>query len=239
MIIDVSKHQGVIDWDKVKASGAVEGAIIRCGYGSDMKSQDDSQFKRNVEECIRLGIPFGVYLYSYAKDVQHAQSEAYHVLRLVNPYKGKLSYPIYLDLEEKGTESGAVERANVFGDIIEANGYWCGIYANQYWWKSILKDKLDRFTKWVARYSSKEPKGISGGFDIWQYSSKGRVDGISTVVDCNKVYRDFPSLIRGTKTYTVQDGDTLTSISQRYGVSVDELVRINGLISKGQVLKLC
>lgn len=194
MIIDVSKHNGIIDWDKVKASGAVDGAIIRCGYGSDIKSQDDEQFKRNVNECIRLGIPFGIYLYSYAKTNTQAESEAQHVLRLVNPYKGKLSYPIYYDLEQAGTERGAKDRAAIFGDIIEANGYWCGIYANQYWWTKYLTG-LERFTKWVAKYSKTEP--TVNGTDMWQYTSKGRVSGISGYVDCNKVFRDVSRYIRG------------------------------------------
>ena len=66
-MIDVSVHNGVIDWDKVKASG-IGGVLMRCGYGSDIESQDDKMFKRNADECSRLGIPFGVYLYSYAKN---------------------------------------------------------------------------------------------------------------------------------------------------------------------------
>ena len=119
-IIDVSVFQGVIDWEKVKPH--IDGAILRCGYGMDQQDQDDKQFKRNADECTRLGIPFGVYIYSYATSIEKAKSEAAHVLRLIKGYK--LSYPVYLDLEESGTQSGAVERANVFGDIIEAAGYW-------------------------------------------------------------------------------------------------------------------
>lgn len=196
-LIDVSKHQGSIGWSKAK--GAIDGAIIRCGYGSNITSQDDVQFVANVEGCLKYGIPFGVYLYSYAKTVEEAKSEAEHVLRLIEPYKGKLSFPVYYDLEEAGTEGTAVERAIAFGDMIEEAGYWCGIYANQYWWTTHLKDKLDRFTKWVARYSSEKPSGISGTYDIWQYSSKGSVDGISGNVDMNICYRDFPTEINGTE----------------------------------------
>ena len=176
-VIDVSKYQGTIDWAKVKDH--IGGAIIRCGIGSDIRSQDDVRFKENVEACIKYGIPFGVYLYSYAKSIAGARSEALHVLRLLAPYKGKLSFPVYYDLEESGTERGAVERALVFGDMIEAEGYWCGIYANQYWWRTYLKDGLDRFTKWVAKYSTEKPTGISGTYDMWQYSSKGSVPGIN------------------------------------------------------------
>ena len=197
-LIDVSHHLGKIDWTKVK--GNVDGAIIRCGYGSDLEKQDDEQFIENVNGCMKNGIPFGVYLYSYAETVEQAKSEAAHVLRLIKPFKDNISYPVYLDLEEAGIETGAVERAIVFGDIIEANGYWCGIYANQDWWKNYLKDGLDRFTKWVARYSSNKPEGISGTYDIWQYSNQGSVAGVNGNVDVNICYRDLPSEIRGTKT---------------------------------------
>ena len=194
-VIDVSKYQGNIDWAKVKDH--IDGAIIRCGVGSDIRSQDDVRFKENVEACIKYGIPFGVYLYSYAKSIASAKSEALHVIRLLAPYKDKISFPVYYDLEESGTERGAVERALVFGDLIEEEGYWCGIYANQYWWQQFLKDGLDRFTKWVAKYSTAKPVGISGTYDMWQYSSKGSVPGINGNVDMNICYRDFPAEIKG------------------------------------------
>lgn len=197
-VIDVSKYQGNIDWATVK--GHIDGAIIRCGVGSDIRSQDDVRFKENVEGCIKHGIPFGVYLYSYAKSVAGARSEALHVLRLLAPYKDKISFPVYYDLEESGTERGAVERALVFGEMIEAEGYWCGIYANQYWWQQFLKDGLDRYTKWVAKYSTAKPVGISGTYDMWQYSSKGSVPGINGNVDMNICYRDLPGEIKGTVT---------------------------------------
>lgn len=192
-VIDVSDWQGNIDWATVR--NHIDGAIIRCGWGKDVEKQDDAKFHQNVKGCIDNGIPFGVYLYSYAVTTERAESEAQHVLRLLEPYKGKLSYPVYLDLEESGTQKGAVERAKVFADIIEKAGYWCGIYANEWWWKTYLKDGLDQYTKWVAKYSG-EPKGISGTYDIWQYSSKGTVPGINGNVDMNECYRDFPKEIR-------------------------------------------
>ena len=196
ILIDVSEHNGEINWEKVRFH--IAGAILRCGYGSDYEHQDDAYFKRNADECTRLGIPFGVYLYSYAKTVDRAKSEADHVLRLIKDYK--LSYPVYLDLEESGTENGAVERANVFGDIIEKAGYWCGIYANLNWWENYLPG-LDRFTKWVAQYNNVcQYKGEH--LDIWQYTSKGNVDGIKGNVDMNECYRDFPIEILGKGTMT-------------------------------------
>lgn len=191
-VIDVSTHQGIIDWGEVRKH--IDGAIIRCGYGRDIVSQDDKRYVQNVEACIKYNIPFGVYLYSYAKTVDDAKSEAAHVLRLLEPYKNKLSYPVYYDLEEPGTEAGAVERALVFGEIIEAAGYWCGIYASKSWWVNHL-DGLDRFTKWVAQYNSECT--YSGKYDIWQYSSKGSVPGIEGNVDMNICYRNFPAEING------------------------------------------
>ena len=188
-VIDVSYHNGTIDWEKVKAAG-IEGAIIRCGYGMDQTDQDDVQFKRNADECTRLGIPFGVYLYSYANNARKAESEAQHVLRLIAGYH--LSYPVYYDLEERGTEVGAVERMKIFADIIEAAGYWCGVYCNKSWWDQYLSPLGDRYTKWIARYNS--TLGMDG-VDMWQYTSDGSVSGISGRVDMNHCYRDFPAEI--------------------------------------------
>lgn len=192
ILIDVSEHQGVIDWEK--AMYHIDGAILRCGYGSDYTHQDDTQFKRNADECTRLGIPFGVYIYSYGKTIDRVKSEAAHVLRLIKPYK--LAYPVYLDLEEPGLEEGAVIRARVFGDIIEKAGYWCGIYANLNWWENYLNGGLERFTKWVAQYY-KECQYKGANLDIWQYTSNGSVPGINGSVDMNECYRDFPLEIAG------------------------------------------
>lgn len=209
-IIDVSVHQGVIDWEKVKPH--IDGAIIRCGYGGDTTKQDDSQFKRNADECTRLGIPFGVYIYSYADSVEKAKSEAAHVLRLIKGYK--LSYPVYLDLEENGTQAGAVERANVFGDIIEKAGYWCGVYANLNWWNNYLKG-MERFTKWVAQWGSQcTYKGSN--LDMWQYSDKGRISGIKGNVDMNYCYRDFSAEITQKPAADTEDDSAVT-------VKLDEL----------------
>lgn len=188
-IVDVSKWQGAINWEKAKPH--IDGAILRCGYGTDNPAHDDEFFKRNADECTRLGIPFGVYLYSYASTVENAKSEAAHVLRLIKGYT--LAYPVYYDLEEAGTERGAVERARAFAEIIEGAGYWCGIYANLHWWNNNLVG-LDEFTKWVAQYNkSCHYKGEH--LDMWQYSCTGKVPGITGDVDMNECYRDFPAEI--------------------------------------------
>ena len=227
-VIDVSTHQGTIDWAKVKASG-VDGAIIRCGYGSDIASQDDKQWKRNADECTRLGIPFGTYLYSYAKTTAQAKSEAEHVLRLVKGYN--LSYPIYYDLEEAGTESGAIERAKVFGDIIEAAGYWCGVYANKSWWTNHLAG-LERFVKWVAQYNS--VCTYSGSYDMWQYTSSGSIPGVNGNCDVNWCYRDYPSEIVGNSS----PSESKPADSAPTGTTLDLVYRtMNDEFGKGNTRK--
>lgn len=196
-IIDVSEHNQKINW--AEAKNHIDGAIIRCGYGMDMASQDDKWWKYNADECTRLGIPFGVYLYSYANTDKKSRSEATHVLRLIKGYK--LSYPVYLDLEEQAspdTRPHAVRGAKIFADIIEEAGYWCGIYANENWYKTVIGSALDKYTKWVAKYSSKAPDVPN--VDIWQYSSSGSVPGVSGRVDMNYCYRDLAGETSGKAT---------------------------------------
>ena len=176
MIIDVSEHNGKLNWEKLKPE--IEGAIIRCGFGSDYESQDDAYYSRNVSECERLGIPFGVYIYSYANTVNKAKSEANHVKRLVEGYK--LSFPIFYDLEEDRYSSYATKMAETWMDAM--SGYDIGIYANTYWWKNYLKN-VSCDNKWVAYWGATQPS-ISG-MVLWQYSDKGTVAGISGF-DLNK-----------------------------------------------------
>ena len=188
--IDVSEHNGTIDWNKVKADG-IEFAIIRCGYGQDMVSQDDKQWEHNVSECERLGIPYGVYLYSYADTVEKAASEAQHVLRLLEGHNP--TYPVYYDLEDRVTEALSASMkgqvAKTFCDAISAAGYSVGIYSNLDWWTNKLTDPVfdnPNWSKWVAQWSS--TCSYTGTYDIWQCSSEGRVDGIGngqTDVDLN------------------------------------------------------
>lgn len=183
-VIDVSEHQGVIDWEKVKKSG-IKGAIIRCGYGSDDTSQDDKQWKRNVSECERLGIPYGVYLYSYAANTEMARSEAQHAIRLC---KGrKLAYPLFFDTEEKGTENVSAACARVFCEAVKKAGFTPGIYASRSWWQSYLKG-VTGYAKWVAEWGVNK---CSITCDIWQYADNGKVSGINGAVDMNYCYKDY------------------------------------------------
>ncbi len=192
--IDVSHHQGVIDWDTVAKH--IDFAILRCGYGSDLTSQDDRQWKANVEACTRLKIPFGVYIYSHATNEEEARSEARHVLRLLKGYKP--SMPVYLDLEDDDisqncTPAQILANATVFCDMIRSAGYTPGIYANTYWWSTYLSSpQYDKWDRWVARYSSQ--LDFNRPYSMWQYTSEGSVPGITGNVDMNRWYAEKPTV---------------------------------------------
>lgn len=188
-VIDVSYHNGTIDWEKVKAAG-VDGAILRCGYGMDRSDQDDKQWKRNLKECERLGIPKGAYLYSYADTVAKAESELAHILRLIDGHEFEL--PIFYDCEEDGTEKMAKKTAEIVCNGLKDAGYTPGIYASLSWWKNYLNG-VDDYCKWIAHYTSGSADKYKKGYDGWQYTSDGVVNGIYGRVDMNHWYADFGS----------------------------------------------
>lgn len=189
--VDVSKWQGEINWAKVKK--AVDFAIIRCGYGANIASQDDEYWERNASECERLGIPYGVYLYSYAGNDEGARSEADHAIRLLKGHDPSL--PVFFDAEENGTQRISKKTAQIFIDRIRRAGYLAGVYASRIWYTTWLEG-VDADSVWIADYgtNSGEPqkKPVVGvDVDIWQYTSKGSVNGISGDVDMNILYDDL------------------------------------------------
>lgn len=186
--IDVSQWQGEINWEA--ARGSIGFAILRCGYGLNLTEQDDRYWYRNANECQRLGIPFGVYLFSYATSTAQARSEAEHALRLVRGYN--LSYPIYLDLEASriaalGNDTVAAI-AKTFCDTVSAAGYRVGIYASRNWWNTKLTDGVFRtpgWSRWIAHWTS--GADYSGDYNMWQYGGRA-VPGISGSVDADVYY---------------------------------------------------
>lgn len=216
-VIDVSGWQGDIDWAKAKADG-VEGAIIRLGYGEGNNA--DKKAQRNISECKRLGIPFGIYWYSYADTPALAKEEGTDVVAKlkqfgVNP--SDLAYPVYYDLE-KWTWEGHQPPTdpNVYNNIVnnwysalQSAGYKnLGVYSYTSYLQGPLKHAdIYAKTTWVAQY------GARMGFDSfptnsrgWQYTSSGKVDGISGNVDMNAF---------GNKEY-VNGGHWVTKNGQKY-----------------------
>ena len=186
--IDVSKHNGEIDWEKVKASG-VKYAIIRCGYGDNITSQDDIRWTNNVIQCEKLGIPYGVYIYSYATTVKQAQSEADHCLRLLIGHKP--NFPIYYDLEDKCMQNLSNASLAIISQAwatkIQKAGYAPGVYSSKYWWTNRLTSPIfNNYYRWVAQWNT--TCTYTGTYQMWQYSSEGSVDGIDGNVDMNYWY---------------------------------------------------
>lgn len=181
--IDVSEYQGNIDWDTLAKH--VDFVIIRCGFGQNRVEQDDEKWLRNVEACTRLGIPFGVYLYSYATTEEAARSEAEHVLRLIKGYN--LALPVYIDVEDKYIENHCTDRqilkhVTIFCDIISEAGYTPGVYSNASWWEDHMDyDEYDKWERWVAQWN--KDLNFDRPYSMWQYSNTGRIPGIQGNVD--------------------------------------------------------
>jgi len=243
-VIDVSEWQGDIDWAKAKADG-VEGVIIRLGYG--WGNNADKKAQRNISECKRLGIPFGIYWYSYADTPSIAKEEGADVVAKlkqfgVNP--SDLAYPVYYDLE-KWTWEGHQPPTdpNVYNDIVnnwysalQSGGYRnLGVYSYTSYLQGPLKHAdIYAKTTWVAQY------GARMGFDSfptdsrgWQYTSSGKVDGISGNVDMNafgnKAYvnggssNDLQAAIdvRKMTAVTIPNGNYYINVRSKVASSVD------------------
>lgn len=196
-VVDVSEWQRNIDWHQVKASG-VDYAIIRCGFG-DTTKRDDNYWLQNVKGCQEAGIPFGVYLYSYASTPEYASSEADHVLSCLAKAgltPDQVGLPIYYDMEDKsmnGADYPAL--ATAFCDKIASYGYEVGVYANMNWWNTRLTDPVfNKWHKWVAAYNASIGLTYKGFSDfknskgMWQFSSSGNVPGIPGRCDLNYTY---------------------------------------------------
>ena len=196
--------------DIAALQGQVDFVIIRCGYGSDYANQDDPQFEANVKKCQAAGIPWGTYLYSYAKTKAMAQSEAAHTLRLLQGRRPP--YGVWYDVEDSSLPSGEALIDNVvaYCQALEAAGLYCGVYASLSWWEGRLNSpRLDRFDKWVAQWNSActYPKP----YGIWQYTDRLAIGG--QVFDGNWAYKDYPAIIQAMGSQ--QEGASLTEADVR------------------------
>ena len=215
MTIDVSQHQGNINWDKVKDK--ISGAIIRCGYGDDIASQDDTQYARNLSECERLGIPYGVYLYSYATTELQAKSELAHFLRLIDGHKPVLG--AFLDVEERNTEQFCARACRVVCDGLKKAGFTPGVYSSLSWWNSYLTE-IKEYTRWVAHWNSFCAYG--GEYLIWQYGTE-KVDGINGEVDANYYYGDFGKSDKTTSTTTAANTTENKGVENTTKIAVPDI----------------
>ena len=189
--IDVSKWNGTIDWDKVKNAG-VQFAIVRAGYRGSVTGSlvEDPQFVANMKGATAAGIPVGMYFFTQATDEKEAVEEASAVLELIRDFQ--LSYPVFIDTEGAGG-NGRADGLNAetrtlvceaFCRTVENAGYTAGVYASRNWYNNNLQTaRLENYHIWLAEYRSVPL--YQGYYKTWQYTSKGKVDGIDGRVDIN------------------------------------------------------
>ena len=205
VVIDVSGHDGLIDWDSAKEH--IEGVIIRIGYGNDYAYQDDKQAVQNMDECERLGIPYGVYIYSYAMTMQETESEISHTLRMLkgrNPVRG-----VWFDMEDAdeykknhGMDVYSEEDRTLLTDIcirfieeMHSRGYITGVYANYDYYKNVLDTNrlsmTEGFNMWLAHWDVEE-----SDMDcmMWQFGAyrigDHEFDGNIYYADYSSPYKD-------------------------------------------------
>lgn len=192
--IDVSKWNGNIDWDKVKASG-VEFVMIRAGYRGSQTGAlvEDPNFLVNIRGAKKAGLKVGVYFFTQAINEVEAVEEASMVIALCEGYE--LDYPVIIDSEGAGGEGRAdaldiemrTKVCNAFCETVQHAGYDAGVYASRSWYNANLEvEELNKYKIWLAEYRSTPL--YSGYYDMWQYTSKGKVDGIEGNVDLNISY---------------------------------------------------
>lgn len=206
--IDVSEFNGDVDFAALK--GQIDFAIIRLGYGGDDPGQDDTEYAANVRKCEAAGIPYGVYLYSYAKNREMALGEAAHTLRLL---KGKKPlYGVWYDLEDPVLPVGEALADNVlaYTGTLKAAGYYCGVYASLSFWRDLLASpRLRGLDRWVAFWSG--ALDDLEGVGLWQYTNSGILNGQR--FDFDRAYRDYPAIIGG-KEETDMDREEVTRIAR-------------------------
>ena len=249
-VVDVSTFQQTIDWSQVKQDGIV-GAMIRAGYGFGTV---DNQYRANVTGCENNGIPYGMYHYSYATNIEDAKKEAEF---FINNAKGTSpSYPLAMDVEEASQAAMGKQALTAmilaFCDVVKAAGYQPMLYTNLNWATNYIDmSQIDNagIRVWIAQYNT--TLDYKGNYFLWQYTSSGRVAGIPANVDLNYLGSDTGEItppqppVTGNNTYTVKAGDTLWDIAQSQlgnGSRYKEIMTLNGLtsdvIQPDQVLKL-
>ncbi|MCI8519602.1 MAG: hypothetical protein HFJ51_06070 [Clostridia bacterium] len=248
MGIDVSAHQGVIDWSQVKASG-VDFAMIRVGFRGQTQGSifEDKYFKSNVTGAIKNGIKVGIYFYSTAISEEEALEEAAWVVNKIAPYN--ITYPVVYDFEDFGRYrcvdvdgNKATKNALIFLNYVRSSGYEPMMYAN----KNDITKKMSRGSFsckfWLAHYT--ENTDYKGSFNMWQYTSNGSVPGIKGRVDMDIAYFNYGAIAEakhkhnynklvgkeqvatceqeGNKTYRCSCGETKTETSPKLGHTFGE-----------------
>lgn len=192
--IDVSKWQGEINWNKVKASG-VQFAMLRVGYGRFV-GQADETFEKNYQNAKAAGVFVGAYHYSYAKTVAQAKEEAAYCLSLL---KGKtFEFPICYDVEDDRQKDLSKDEISdivaAFCETLEDAGYYVSVYMNYSWLNTkVREDIFEKYDIWLAHWVNNTT--FARPYGLWQYTSNGTTDGIAGRVDLNFAYKNYPDIM--------------------------------------------
>lgn len=248
--IDVSEHQGNIDFAAVKAAG-IEFAMIRAGYGW---TYQDKTFEQNVNGFLNAGIPIGAYWFIYATNVNEAIQNADKCIKVLSKFKGKFTYPIGCDYEydsdsyseKQGVKQNKASRTAIieaFCDRLEEAGYYVSAYLNPDYISKTNYNELTQFDLWLAEWGAKKPRRDCG---MWQYADDLHIAG--NVFDADIAYKDYEQIITGAglnhttkaatapapkpvkfQTYYVRKDDTLTAIANRFGTTIQQIAADNNI----------
>ena len=195
-ILDVSRWQGSINWDKVKASGLVSGVMIRAMGNKNGKPYLDPYFARNYAECARLGIPVGGYYYTCAVTPRQTEEE---LAALKTALRGKtFQLPLAIDVEDPRLRSLAPAKLSALVAEAAAQLEAWGLYAMVYTYTNFADTALDMaalaaYDLWIADYRGKRPTRRHG---MWQYTSSGKIPGVSRPVDLSHAYKGYAAIIQ-------------------------------------------
>ena len=202
-IMDVSRHQGTIDWDKVKTSGKVDGVMIRAmgnsAEGRPSAPYTDPQFARNYAECKRLGIPCGVYGYFKAVNREQADKELALLKRQLTGRTFEL--PVAVDIEDKAqqalSKSASTDLVAYCLSTVESWGVYAMLYTGLWFGQTFLYmggAALKPYDVWLAAYRTQKP-APGWPFGMWQYTHKGTIPGVGNGVDLSHAYKDYAGII--------------------------------------------
>lgn len=200
--IDISHHNGDINWNKVK--GNIDFVTIRAGFGINTV---DTKFIKNIEGAIAANIPVSIYWFSYAYSIQQAKQEAAFCLKTIEKYKKYIKYPIWFDYEEQsyayGVKHGVTPNKKLISDMsiafmeeIKKSGYATGIYSNQSYLTQFISDEIkNKYDVWLAHVGAGgktlTSTSYKGNYAMWQYSWVGKINGISGNVDLDYCYKNY------------------------------------------------
>lgn len=205
LVLDISKWQGKIDWSKV-ANTNVKGVIVRSSHGDETTEQSgnwkDIRFAEYIAALEQYKIPYGIYHYNTATTVEQARVQAQNTVEIIRATNANPTFPVFVDIEQDAGNCDLIAIAKVYIEVFAMNGYKPGIYANTNYWMNYLNDPIfNMYYRWIANYgttannlnatasSTFAPKDGVENYMMWQYTSRGEIDGITeNTVDCNVLY---------------------------------------------------